>query len=174
MLSNGGAGEVCWESLGQQEIKSINLKESNPEYSLKRLMLKLKLQSFGHLVWRADSLEKTLKLEKIEGRRRRRWQRVRWLDGIIDSMDTSLSKVQERVKEREAWRAAVHGVTRSRTWHSNWTITTHPNRPLSSGRCFPLSEIPHFLFSGFRVLFQDKLKSPCTKASSLIALSLNS
>ena len=97
------------------------LKEINPEYSLEGLMLKLKLHYFGHLMWRADSLEKTLMLGMIEGRKRKRWQRIRWLDVITSSVDMSLSKLQGIVKDREAWHAVVHGVTNSGTWLSNWT-----------------------------------------------------
>ena len=127
----------CWRRLlrvpwtARTSNQSI-LKEISPEYSLEGLMMKLKLQYFGHLMQRTDSFEKTLMLGKIEGGRRRGRQRIRWLDGITDSTDMSLSRIWELVMDREAWRAAVHGVTKSRIGLSEWTELNWTVLPLVS------------------------------------------
>ena len=154
MLLNCGVGEDSWESLGQQGSKPVSpkgnqsiLKEISPEYSLEGLMLKLNLQYFDHMMRRADSLEKTLMLGKIAGRRRRGRQMMRWLDGATHSMNMSLSKLQEMTKDREAWCAAVHGVTNSQTGLSNQKTTLFPFK------CIPYLSI-HSSADGYLGCFQ--------------------
>ena len=139
------------------------LKEISPWRSLEGLMLKLKLQYFGHLIRRVGLLEKTLMLGGIVGRRRRGWQKMRWLDGITNSMDMSLSELQELVMDREAWRAAIHGVTKSQTWLSNWTELRLVIAFLPRSRCLLIS----WLQSPSTVILEAKKIKPVTASPSI-------
>ena len=136
----------CWRRLlrvpwtARRSNQSI-LKKISPGCSLEGMMLKLKLQYFGHLMWRVDSLEKTLMLGGIGGTRRRGWQRMRWLDGITDLMDMSLIELREMVMDREAWCPAIHGVAKSWTWLSDWTELNWGSLPIDI--CFPC--YPYFI-----------------------------
>ena len=148
----------CWRRLlrvpwtARRSNQSI-FKEISPEYSLEGLRLKLKLQDFGHLTQRSDSLEKILTLGKIDGRRKRGQQRIRWLDGITDSMGMSLSRIQELVMAWEAWREAVHGLVKSRTWLSNWTELSWKNPLLHHYQASASPGMAHLCLEVFFLFF---------------------
>ena len=150
--------KILERPLDSKEIQTVNPKEISPEYSLGGLMLKLKLQFFGSIMQRTDSFEKTLMLGKIEGRKRRGWQRMRWLNGIHDSTDMSLSKYWELLMDTEAYRAKVHWVTKSQAWLNNWTKSTDRG---SSETTIRIKVQRHVIFQVEKIQDKDKLsKTP--------------